>query len=204
MESQLSALGLAGLEAAVLGALVSLPDSDLDELSALVDRDPGAVEKATRRLVKSGLVVVVPSANGAIPSVEPETRYRAIPPAVALGPLVAERREQLAAAEAEVARLSVIHRSIERRDPSSPVEVVSGRDQVGQRFAQIQLTATHELLGFVPIEKRDPVVPVRNNPAEREAIERGVSFSIVLERAWFEQDDTPALVAEAIAAGQRL
>lgn len=197
----LTALGLSPQEDAAYRALVTYPASTADELVQLLARSgdqpgPEDLRAALRSLERRGLAVAEVDGD--------RTRYTPTPPLLALGPLVAARQEEVRESEAEMAALAEVYRQVQPAPEGSPVEVVRGREAVRHRFLQIQLAARSEILGFQPVIGASAIVPVEDNPAEHQAMERGVRMRIVLDSAWFDRDDVAGLVGEAFASGQEL
>ena len=137
------------------------------------------------------------------PSSELPGRYRAAPPALALGGLLSERRHELKQAELAVEGLSQEY----RRNATGAalrdlVEVVTGRDAVRHRFDQLQLGAEQELLALVT---EVPVaVDGMHNDAEPVAVARGVSYRVVLERSVLETPGGSLPLTAALARGEQV
>jgi DNA-binding CsgD family transcriptional regulator len=196
---ELTALGLDSRAAAAYRVLVGLLDAGVEELAVAGAMSRSDAEVAVADLLARGLALQVAAEGDA------EQRVRATPPTLALGPLLADQRGRLVAVENVITRLAADYRSNRSDSDGSPIEVVHGREAVAQRFTQIQLAARHGIEAFVPFQRQGRgIVPVEDNPAEKEAIRRGIRFAIILERAWFDRPDSDALVKDAIAAGQEL
>ncbi|MEV6162342.1 hypothetical protein AB0L71_10540 [Streptomyces sp. NPDC052052] len=206
----LTELGLADEEDAVYRTLVVHPGVRAADLARTLaatgaggEAAPAAVRSeeevaaVLRRLVSTGLALVDPGPGG-------EPRYRATPPALALEPLLTARRDGLRQAETLIARLTEQYREAQTEQPGAPVEVVTGREAVRHRFLQLQLAAQREVLGFMPVSRREAVVPVEENEAEAEAMRRGVRYRVVLERGWLGGPGARGLVEESLRAGQEL
>ncbi|GAA4911320.1 LuxR family transcriptional regulator [Stackebrandtia albiflava] len=130
-------------------------------------------------------------------------RFRAAPPELALRALLVRRRDELGRAETALAELAELFRS--RGDAGSVkdlVEVVTGAQGVRQRFLQLQSGATRELRAFV--KPRPLLVTAEDNPAESEALARGVTYRVVLERSMLEQPGMLASIADTLAAGEQI
>jgi len=146
------------------------------------------------QLAKRGLVA---------PSSELPGRYRAAPPALALGGLLSERRHELKQAERVVETLAQEYRrnvtGVALRDL---VEVVTGIEAVRHRFDQLQLGAEQELLALVT----DVPVAVNgmDNDAEPVAVARGVSYRVVLERSVLEAPYGSVPLAQALDRGEQI
>ena len=151
------------------------------------------------QLAKRGLVA---------PSSELPGRYRAAPPALALGGLLSERRHELKQAERVVETLAQEYRrnvtGVALRDL---VEVVTGIEAVRHRFDQLQLGAEQELL--VLVTEVPVAVNGMDNDAEPVAVARGVSYRVVLERSVLERSVLEAPyssvpLAQALDRGEQI
>lgn len=195
---ELSVLGVGEESAATYRALVAVADADAAEIAKHTGLAEEEVAASFEDLREHGLAVeLAPDGPG-------RKRLRATPPSLALTPLLAARRSQLTTAEGVIAKLSAAYQASRPHASSSPIEVVHGREVIAQRFAQVQLSATRLIEAFQPFYGGSPIVPVEDNPAEKEAIRRGVRFVIIIERAWFDRPDAGALAGVALAAGEEL
>ncbi|WP_109474218.1 TrmB family transcriptional regulator [Ornithinimicrobium cavernae] len=191
----LTTLGLDLHEEELYRLLVDRPGLTLAQCGELVSKETAAVfPELPRRLVARGLLI----------EDEPGPTYRASPPALALGPLVAARLEELAQVRTAVATLSDHFRASHTAPPGSPVEVVLGREAVAHRFLQLQLAARSEILGMMPVLGDSAVVASDENTAEADAIRRGVRYHVVIPRDWLEQPDAERQTRWALEAGQRI
>ncbi|MGP3914536.1 hypothetical protein [Nonomuraea sp. 10N515B] len=185
----LEALGLTVGEDAVYRFLIDGPRA-LPDLAAALDRPLASVEKDVVTLIGRGLVSRLP---------DPSLRYVAAPPAVALGGLLTARREELRTAELAIAALAEQHRmAATDRAAGDLIEVVTGVEAVRQRFLQIQAAARKRVRSFstAPFV----AVPPGANPAENQAVDRGVEYLVVVER---EVMAGPGAVAETIDSLRR-
>jgi DNA-binding CsgD family transcriptional regulator len=120
--------------------------------------------------------------------------FTAAPPAMALGALISERRDALRTAELALATFAEEHRAATAgRTISELIEVVTGVDAIRHRFLQLQYAARTQVRTFVagPFV----AVPPGENTGEVAAIDRGVSFRVVLERAILAQ---PGVLQETV------
>jgi DNA-binding CsgD family transcriptional regulator len=85
---------------------------------------------------------------------------------------------------------------------SDVVDVVRGAKAVGQRFAQLQMSAREEVLGFVKAEIA--VVSPEENAEEDAAVTRGVRYRVVVERSSFERAGFFAAASESLRAGEEI
>ena len=161
-----------------------------ERLPLPVDRVAATIAELERR----GLVA---------PTAELPGRYRAAPPALALGGLLSERRHELKQAELAVEALSQEY----RRNATGAalrdlVEVVTGVEAVRHRFDQLQLGAEQEMLALVT----DLPVAVHgiDNDAEPVAVARGVSYRVVLERSVLEMPGAGLMLSAALARDEQV
>ena len=124
-------------------------------------------------------------------------------PAVALGPLVRQRREDLRRAELELAALTErFWVSASDRTAGDLVEVVTGVELIAKRFAMLQRGAEADVRALVTA--RVDAVARRDNPDEDEGVRRGVHYRVVIERAIFEQQGADDDMAGAVSAGEEI
>jgi sugar-specific transcriptional regulator TrmB len=144
--------------------------TDLAERTALPD---DAVRAALAQLAELGLITR---------QVGTRERYAAAPPAVALGALLAEQRHALYRAELGLASLAEAYRSASSDSSARDlVEVLIGAHAVRHRFEQIQMSANSEL--HVMSEATHEVVASGESVAEEQAVDRGVRYHVIIERA---------------------
>jgi predicted transcriptional regulator len=167
----LRALGIEVAEETVYRALLSRPATAAVALAESLQLSEPDVAKALARLEECGLVDRAPDGG-----------YVAAPPAVALGALIGERRDELRLAEQALAMLAQEHRAaLAGRAVGSLIEVVTGVDAIRQRFLQVQQTARVELRTFITAPFI--AVPPGQNKGEPAAANRGVRFRVVMDRA---------------------
>ncbi|MEP9385299.1 helix-turn-helix domain-containing protein [Nocardioides cheoyonin] len=174
----LDVLGLQGAEELAYRHLVGVTSSSTPELSEATGLDALEAARVLASLESKGLVARASAGR---------ERYVASPPAVALGALLVQRQEDLRRAQVEMAELAGLYRgAVARREVADVVDVVHGPDAIAQRFAQLQYSARSE---FQTLVRKEAAVVTReqNDDAERAAVERGVRFSVVLERSSFEE-----------------
>ncbi|WP_338701825.1 helix-turn-helix domain-containing protein [Streptomyces sp. Q6] len=168
----LGAIGLDGTDEAAYRMLVSAGAADVPDLARALAVPDHETERALRVLERQGLAARSPG--------RPE-RWVAAPPGIALGALLIQRRHELEKAELAAARLAEEFRA-RAVEPAAHdlVEVVTGADAVARRFLQIQLGAATEVCALVT--GAPAVVPAGDNDAELNAVGRGVSYRVVIER----------------------
>lgn len=199
----LGVLGLSPDEEAIYRLMLSRSAVAAADLAALTALGPQAVCRALESLVQRGLITASVSPSPASPPATASpgadhaaagAMFCAAPPAVALGSLISERREELRAAELALAAFAEEHRmATAGRSIGDLIEVVVGVDAVRQRFLQVQYAASGQVRLFVT----SPFVamPPGENPAEQANIDRGVRVRVIIDR---ETMSTPGMVAEIV------
>lgn len=191
----LDVLGLQGHEELVYRHLVALPAGTVAELAAAAGLDRLEVTGLLAALADKGLVARATSDRD---------RYVASPPAVALGALLVQRQEELHRAQMEMAKLVSVYRGAgSQRDVADVVDVVHGVEAIGQRFAQLQRAARHQVQTLVRADVA-AVSAEANEEVERAALARGVRYQVVLERSAFERRGFYGAAEEALAGGVEL
>ncbi len=155
----------------------------------------GEVEKLLALLTSQGLVARTGNQG--------ESRFVATSPAIALGPLVRQRREDLRRAELELAALTErFWVTASDRTAGDLVEVITGIELIGKRFAHIHAHAEKEVRALVTAQT--VAVGRRDYPDEDESVKRGVHYRVVVERAIFEQDGANEDLGGAIGSGEEV
>ncbi len=189
----LHSLGLSDQESRAYAALARVPSASVEELA----RELGVGDSEAADLVEhlAGRQLVVR---------RPGDRWAAVRPAVALGALLAQRREDLGATRVVLDELDDAFRAA-RPDVSTDVvlDVAHGPDEIADRMRQIQVAARSEVLSLV----KSPVIASGSGDdgAEDDAVRRGVEYRVVLERSMLEEE--PRLVEgihRARAAGEQV
>ncbi len=190
----LDALGLLPAEEDIYRRLVTHVEVSAADLATLTGRPAAEVVEVLRVLLASGLA----SQTLATPAT-----FSAAPPAVALGGLLRQRRDELHAAEQDLAALVEEHRvSAAARATSNVVEEITDVTAVRHRFAQIQEAARREVMAMVPPNLT--VVPHRDNAAGTAGIGRGVRYRAILDRQALLEPGMVADVIASIDAGQQV
>lgn len=187
-------LGLDEAEEAAYRALVAVPSADVADLARRTGLHRHDVASALASLEQHGLA----ARSGASAD-----HYVASPPSVALAALVVQRQEELRRAEVDIAALAETYRQTEAdRGVGDVVDVVFGAQAVTQRFLQLQAAARQEVLGFAKAE----VIAIsgEENTAEDAAVERGVRFRVVVERAALDQPGFFAAAEAALSSGEQV
>jgi len=103
------------------------------------------------------------------------------PPQLALGALLTAQRHALGQAELTAAALAEAYHAASTQNAHDLVQLVVGADQVHQRLEHIQHNAETELLRFVQAKIEVPAAC--ESEAETTAVQRGVRYRVVMERA---------------------
>jgi len=190
----LGALGLSSLEEAAYRRLVGVPSASADSLADAEGVRVPEVLTALSSLEERGLVARSTATPG---------DYVASPPAIAVGSMIVERRDEIRRAELELERLVGEYRgAASDRASTEVVDVVHGEQAVAQRFAQLQRGAAHEVLALV--KSTVALVSAEDNVDEQVAVSRGVTYRVVVERSAMEKPGFLDLVAESVEAGERV
>lgn len=190
----LDVLGLDDAEELAYRALVEVPSYDAGGLAERLSCHP--IEAARSLAALEALGLAARSSGGT-------DRYVASPPSVALAALAVQREEELRRAQREIEALTEVYRGTDTdRSVSDVVDVVRGAKAVGQRFAQLQMAAREEVLGFVKAEIA--VVPPEENTEEDAAVTRGVRYRVVIERSSFERPGFFAAASDSLQAGEEV
>jgi sugar-specific transcriptional regulator TrmB/DNA-binding CsgD family transcriptional regulator len=191
----LASLGLSGDEEGLYRALVEFPSATPAALSSTTGMPSTDVETLLKSLTAQGLVARTGSTT--------DGRYVAASPAIALGPLVRQRREDLRRAELELAALTERYFvSAADRTAGDLVEVVTGVELIAKRFQQLQAGAREEVRALVTM--RTMAVPRAENPAEDEGVRRGVKYRVVMERGILDQAGAEADTIGALRSGEEV
>ncbi|MEV6969660.1 LuxR C-terminal-related transcriptional regulator [Hamadaea sp. NPDC051192] len=188
----LTALGLAEDEERLYRTLVTLPGPvTTADLEAGAGLPAAVVAGLLGSLTARGLVLF--EDNG----------YAVAPPAVALGALLRQQRDDLRSAETELVALAEAHRlATIGRTAGDVIEVITGTDAVRQRFAQVQHAARIEVRSMVV--PNSTVVPPGENSAEPVSMARGVRYRVIVDRAFLEMAGGHQIIAEALEEGEEV
>lgn len=192
LEIDLSAIGLTAAQELEYHSLVVDGGGTEDSLAARWDRSADDVRRLLVSLRDLGLVEQA-TFDGQRPVWFPTA------PDVSLQGLLNSRRHALAVAETSVAQLTeIFRRDLNHADVGDLVEVVLGPEAVRARFLQLELSAREEVCAFV--DARPVAVNPEENRAEVQALGRGVTFRVVIERASFDDEATAAETRDALRA----
>ena len=171
--------------------LVGLAVARADQLAEVAGLTPEHAGDLLRRLEAKGLVV----RHGADPVFRPQA------PDVALGTALLRRQESLEGDRRLVAGLSEEFRAVaRRRDADHVVEVVLGAGALRERLRDLQQSAREEILWFC---RANPLaMQGADNTEERDALDRGVRYRAIYERALLEGPGELDSVLEGIGWGE--
>jgi sugar-specific transcriptional regulator TrmB len=187
----LTSLGLDADAERVYRALVACGSASAGELAATTAITPAGVAAALDRLASLALI----SSYG--------TEHVASPPAVALGQLVRDRRDELRQAELDLVLLAEAHRStMGNRYAADVLEVITGADAVRHRFLQVQQSAKSDLRAFVL--PNPTVVEASEHNEEVHALNRGIRYRVVLDRRVLTGPGMAQQAAATVAAGEQV
>ncbi|NUT18682.1 MAG: hypothetical protein HOV77_05820 [Hamadaea sp.] len=187
-------LGLSSLEERAYRRLLALASAASDHLATAIQADPAAVGEALTLLEEKGLV----ARSTATPS-----HYVAAPPDVALGSLIVQRQDDIGRAQLEIMRLAEQYRTeAAARSDVDVVDVVRGRQAIAQRFAQLQRSAKTEVRAL--LKPAEAVVSAEENTDEDIALERGVRYRVVVDRAAFADPRFVERAADSLRLGETI
>ena len=182
----LAVIGIGATQERVYRALVAQPDATTAMLASKLGLPDETVVSALEAVAERGLAARSAAGPG---------RYVPAPPAVALGAILTQYRDDLRRVDVALAELGEEYRrASQARSIQDVIEVVAGTEAIKHRFEQLQLGAKEEVLAFVT----GPAVAVSyaENTARLRAKERGVVYRRVIDRGELEY---PELVAEITA-----
>jgi DNA-binding NarL/FixJ family response regulator len=186
-------LGLTPDEEDIYRCLVGSEGMTAAKAAADTGRGRSGVDRVIAALEARGLAVT-DMASGEV---------SAAPPAVALGALLRQHRDDLNAAERELLALADKHRrGAASRAAADLIEVITDVGAVRHRFAQLQQAARHEVRSMMVPNLS--VVPHKENAAGDDGLRRGVQYRAIIDREALAQPGIAALAAEALAAGQQI
>lgn len=162
---------------------------DLADVARLTEAEASEVLDQLRT---KGLVTVQPGDDPV---------FRPLPPDVALGTTLLQRQEWLETARQTVAALSEEYRAgARRRDADHLVEVIVGAATLRERLRQVQNSARKEILWFC---RANPLaMQGADNTEEYAALNRGVRYRSIYERALLETPGELDSIAEGVSWGE--
>ncbi|MBE3009937.1 helix-turn-helix domain-containing protein [Microbispora sp. NEAU-D428] len=174
----LEAVGLGGQDEAVYDALVRRTQATISELAQECRLPVPAIRRALRSLVELGL---------ATRSAGRPLRYVVIAPDSGLEALLREREARLRDVRLHIRTLMEMYRAGTRfAHPGELVEVVSGRDEVNERWVQVQRNTRTQVRGFDRPPYAAPQGHAEPNPVELDLLKRGVKYRVIYDRSVLE------------------
>ncbi|MEU4094297.1 helix-turn-helix domain-containing protein [Streptomyces sp. NPDC026673] len=169
----LESIGLSRQDESVYEALIRRVHATVAELAHDCRLPPPVTRRCVRSLVSLGL---------AVRSTGRPVTYAAVSPDSALEAVLRDRERALNDVRSQVAGLMDLYRAGTRFvNPGELVEVVSGRDDVNRRWAQLQQSTRTQVRGF----DRPPYAAVEEhtepNPIELELLKRGVAYRVIYD-----------------------
>lgn len=188
-EGVLEALGLDPESEQLYVALLDLPPLPLPELAHRTGLSVARARSAMARLESLGLVSR---------AVGQPVRWTPISPAVALETLALQRERAIEVARRTAAALQRRFGQRER-DASDLIEILTTRETIAQRYAQVQHSATEEILNFdAPPYSVDP----GDIDTELERLAAGIRYRVVYTHEALEVPGRFEVLQRLIAAGQ--
>lgn len=170
----LEPIGLSAGEELVYDALVRRAEATTMDLAHEARESPDATRRALQRLVDLGLA----SRVGGRPA-----RYLAAPPDTAIETLLREREDGIRGVREQVRSLMESYRAGTRFSyPTDLIEVIMGRQELGQRWEQMQRSARVQVRGFDAPPYSGPRGKRQSNPVELDLLERGIAYRVVYDK----------------------
>jgi sugar-specific transcriptional regulator TrmB/DNA-binding CsgD family transcriptional regulator len=187
----LEALGVSEFDAQVYEALLGHPHLAAIELAETLGRGVGVVRAAVARLEELGFVTRLPGSP---------TRLAATRPELAVGALVARRKEELTYAVQTAQQLSARYPKELRARPDELVEIVVGRAAVAARFVQLTQGVEADLL----VLDRPPYAQnvAATNTSETDVLSTGVKVRGIYAPEAFEMPGAYEQAMAAVHAGE--
>ncbi|MER6998970.1 helix-turn-helix domain-containing protein [Streptomyces sp. NPDC000410] len=188
----LAALGVPADDEFLYRTLLTRPGSTVAELAAATGWDAARVRRRTRSLETRGMLTRVPSRP---------VRFAPAPPDVVTEVLALQRQEEIERARLAAASLTEEFRCGQRIGSGLPVQVLSGRDAIAQRFFQTQQSTREEVL----ILDRPPYVAQpaeQQTSVQRRLMRRGVRYRTIYARQSFDSPEQLGLCRELALLGE--
>lgn len=191
LEEKLRRFGLTANESRAYIALLRFGRQSARDLAPRAQVSQGRVYQVLEDMCRKGLATEVHGATRSFIAVEPR---------VALGDVVDERRAQLEETEALVEDLRESLDALGApRVPDLPaIEVLGRPEQATRHFQQLQHDAEQEILVF----SKPPYIHGDSNPAELEALARGVRCACIYEGRLIEGPEIARRAREFLDAGE--
>lgn len=190
----MAVIGIGGTQELVYRALVAQPDATTSMLASKLGLPQETVVSALEAVAERGLAAR--SAAG-------PDRYLPAPPAVALGAIVTQYRDDLRRVDVVLAELAEEYRrASQARSIQDVIEIVAGVEAIKHRFEQLQLGAKEEVLAFLT----GPTVAVSyaEDTARLRAKERGVAYRRVIDRTDLARPEMVSEITARIRVGEEI
>ena len=193
-QRSLEELGLSPVEAEIYLALLTAGSLGASAMAESSGRPRSSIYAGLRSLADRGLVE-----GGAGYG----SRYRAAPPGKALTALLDHERELLSRRQQMVDRIQPTLEQIAtpEQEEEEVIEVLRSKQSIAERFDRLQLEAEEE----IDVVVKAPAIATRSgNPAEVQALERGVRNRGLYEEQVLEIPEVRPHLAEWQAAGEEI
>ncbi|PZG13744.1 helix-turn-helix transcriptional regulator [Nonomuraea aridisoli] len=188
----LQAIGLSVQDEEVYDALVRRTQATVAEIAVDCHLPATAARRILQSLAELGL---------ATRSTGRPTRYVAVSPDSSLEAILRERERELDGVRTHIRALMDVYRASTRfAHPGELVEVISGRDEVNQCFAQLQRNTRAEMRGFDRPPYAAPEQHRQSNPIELDLLRRGVKYRVIYDTSVLE---LPGWLEDVTAGMQR-
>lgn len=190
--SLFESLGLTRGEEEVYRALLASPRLSRRDLAARVGVTSGDLANVLRSLEQKGLL-----------SRSPEKRASFIPisPTAAVDSLIRRREREMGEVRQRAQELEEeLHLSGQLRYPLELIEIVRGREDIVDRFIELQHNAREEILTF----ERPPYASFGVNPVELEQLQQGIRYRSVYDREALETADQIEVLRKHVEAGEEV
>ena len=185
---RLDVLGIGIVEERLYRALLLDQRADLAALASTIGVSVARAKQATQTLERSGMLSG--RDGGFVPA----------PPDLAVAALISRQQQDLEQARLYALRLVDDFRAGEfLKQPTHLVEVLTDRDAIGRRAAQIMRGATEEILIF----DKPPYLGSPDNPDEFDALARGVRWRAVYSIESLDIPGQLARIEQLRRAGER-
>ncbi|WP_433443159.1 helix-turn-helix transcriptional regulator [Nonomuraea sp. CA-141351] len=169
----LEAIGLGHQDEEVYNALVRRTQATVAEITQDCHLPATAARRTLQSLVELGL---------ATRSTGRPTRYVAVSPDSSLEAILRERERELDGVRTHVRALMDVYRAGTRfAHPGELIEVVSGRDEVNHRWAQMQQDTRAQMRGFDRPPYAAPQEHTESNPIELHLLRQGVKYRVIYD-----------------------
>lgn len=190
----MAVIGIGAAQERVYRALVAQPDATTSMLASKLGLPQETVVSALEAVAERGLAAR--SAAG-------PDRYVPAPPAVALGAVVTQYRDDLRRVDVVLAELAEEYRRAgQARSIQDVIEIVAGVEAIKHRFEQLQLGAREEVLAF--LTGSTVAVSYAEDTARLRAKERGVVYRRVIDRSELEHPEMVSEITARIRVGEEI